>query len=386
MTYMRSGSGLMSSLLDYHPNIIGVPDCILLGYARFWEKHGHLQSNELVPVFVDYYAVLFDANDMSKCHRTGSTVGKLLSFTNLGPNKDKCLRVDRNVFSQTVMELIGSNKQPSRKVFFQAVHSAYAHALKRKVSNPIICYGLHVNNRVLAPVRKHMEDFPNTRYLHMVRHPVPGIASEFRNLQALGGLSLKSAAGILRLAIERAYPIPLSNRAKWRAVKLEDLHRNPRQTMEKVCKWLDIPWNDSLLKSTVNGLQWWNEKKGLQVSGPNESILRQKYVDGYVTEFDRFRFCILFAPYCVSWDYPVKVWQTSLLVRFIILPLLLIPFRIETISLSSAKSLLRNDQRPLSRRLIDTVCGLLRSIVGNKKRLFQIWLLSFKKSDAVELL
>jgi hypothetical protein len=376
----------MSSLLDNHPNIIGIPDCILLGYYEFWEKHSHLESKELVPAFVDYYAVLFDAKDTCKCPRVGSTVGTYCNFTGLGPNKDERLQVDRNAFSQAMEKLIGSHKEVSRKLFFQALHSAYAHALGRNVHNPTICYGLHVNNKSLVPVEKHMEDFQDTQYLLMVRHPARAIASEFKNYHAIGNLSLKSATGALRLAIERACPVPLANRAKWRAVKLEDLHRNPRQTMEKVCQWIGLPWDDSLLKSTVNGLQWWNEKNGLQVSGPNEAILRQKYVDSFVTAFDRFRFGILFVPYCVSWDYPAKVWQTSLLVRFLILPLLLLPFRIETISLSCAKSILRDDQRPLLQRLIKTVCEILHSVVGSKKRLFQIWRLSFKKSDAVELL
>ena len=32
MTYMRSGSGLMSSLLDNHPNVISTPDSVLTGF------------------------------------------------------------------------------------------------------------------------------------------------------------------------------------------------------------------------------------------------------------------------------------------------------------------------------------------------------------------
>ena len=178
----------------------------------------------------------------------------------------------------------------------------------------------------------------------------------------------------------------MTNRVKWRAVKLEDLHRNPRQTMEKVCGWLDLPWNDSLLKSTVNGLQWWNEKNCLQVSGPNEAILKQNYYGNLVPAFDRFRFGILFSSYLVAWNYPVMAWQTSFLAKFLILPLLLLPFKIEIISLYCAKSLFGNDERPLPQRLINTVCESLRSALITKKRLVLLWRLSFKKSDAVELL
>ena len=67
MTGMRSGSGLMQSLLDGHPNTVATPDCILMGFYEFWDQHGHQPAQELLSSFIDYYACLFDAREECKC-------------------------------------------------------------------------------------------------------------------------------------------------------------------------------------------------------------------------------------------------------------------------------------------------------------------------------
>ena len=77
------GSGLTYSLLDCRPDVITTPDCLLLGFHAFWETHGHMARAALVSAFIDYYAVMFDARESSKCPRVPPDVGDFLNWTSL---------------------------------------------------------------------------------------------------------------------------------------------------------------------------------------------------------------------------------------------------------------------------------------------------------------
>lgn len=41
-----------------------------------------------------------------------------------------------------------------------------------------------------------------------------------------------------------------------RIVRLEGLHRQPKKTMMAIYGWLGIPWDDSLMRSPMNGLKY----------------------------------------------------------------------------------------------------------------------------------
>jgi hypothetical protein len=57
---------------------------------------------------------------------------------------------------------------------------------------------------------------------------------------------------------------PDGKKVESRAVKLEDIHENGKDVMKKISSWLDIYWDDCLLKSTVMSLLWHNRRESIK--------------------------------------------------------------------------------------------------------------------------
>ena len=332
LTYMRSGSGLMSSLLDNHPNVIATPDCILTGFYEFWDEYGHLPTKKLVPTFIDYYGTIFDAREPTKCPRAGENFGTYANYTNLGPGQDECMVVDREVFGKVMRDIIGDEETVSRKLFFQALHVAYSRAIGQKAKDPIIAYGLHIAKPEI--VEQFLEDFPQAKFLQMVRDPISALASSFRSRISNGNTNHLLGIGVVTGALYHGVPVPLGNAENWRAVKLEDVHEKPRETMEKLIEWLDIPWDESLLASTINGKQWWNEKNTIPISGFSATIAAQRFEE-FIPAIDRFRLNVLFGFKSRVWDYG---YSRTRLAQFLALPMIIFPFRLERISIATSNN------------------------------------------------
>ena len=334
----RAGSGLMYSLLDSHPSILSTPDVLMMGYYQFWLEHGHLPAEELVESFIDYYAVMFDARKPSKCDRTGSQVGLFCGFDSLGEKRDQVLTADVKIFSKTIFHYLPTGKAVTRRTFFLALHVAYADAIGHSVDNdPIIAFGLHINHAL--SVKMFIEDFPAAQFLHMVREPIQTVGSGFKNYWQLGTRKPGLFYGCILGRFLSGYPVWEGFHAQSCAVRLEDLHRRPREVMLALCGWLGIPWSTVLLKSTVNGLKWWNDKSTMQVSGFSEAILSQKFTS-YLSRFDKFRLKILFHYRFSSWGYfRNDAWLARRrIVKILCVPLLALPFKAEWLMLRHATS------------------------------------------------
>ena len=333
MAYGRAGSGLWSSLLDDHPNLIMLPDCVISNFYAFWERHKDLSAGEVTSAFIEYYSVIFDArqdNDklFPRFHR-----GDFMGFCKMGPNKDEVLFVDTERFQNEMAALIDFDKIVTRRLFFQAVHVAYARALGRDFSDPAILFGLHVSSEDVC--RLLVEDFPKTVFIQTVREPVKGMASWFRHFDRTQDLPSDMFLRALDMAIETGRYMPKDHRMRWFGVRLEDIHANPEPTIRQVTTWLGLPWSPTLLLSTFNGLIWWNEKGAIEVSGFSDKITSQTY-DKYLTEFDRRRLGILLGLRGHAWGYDYKPY--SPLKRSLIKLSFLLPFEMERLCWRSEAS------------------------------------------------
>ncbi len=146
-----------------------------------------------------------------------------------------------------------STTAPSRKLFFQAVHVAYRYALGQPgeiTNNTNIVFPIHS----VLPTRhtaQFAEDFPSAKYVLMVRQPINTFTSTVRILSLLGDDLLFRHASLYPALFGGVATAPLVE-ANSRAIKLEDLHRSPRETMETLCQWLQLAWDESLMSSTFN--------------------------------------------------------------------------------------------------------------------------------------
>ncbi len=337
MTTGRAGSGLMSSLLDFHPNIISTPDIVLSKFHLFWEKHCDLTGKTLIEAFIDYYLVLFDGSKRSKCPVAGNLGAEELNFTSMGENRDQTLEADVKTFRKSMVSFLPEDKCVSRRLFFQALHVAYANAAGQKVGdNPVIAFGLHIPHRPL--VKALTDDFPNTQFIHMVRDPVKMMGSNFRQYLMIGRSDIDLAVNFFRRSCHSGESVPAENRNKWRAVRLEDLHADPMKTLTALCGWLGIAWNDCLMKSTFNGIKYWNVKGTIQISGFSQEITNQTF-DNHISRFDQWRLWRLFdSRYFEFGYYSGDGAFTRKTRQILVLPLILLPLRMELTTFKMAKN------------------------------------------------
>jgi len=329
----RSGTSLISSLLDGHPRVATTPDDILMGFYVFWEAFGNLESEALVDAFIDQFGLLFNGAEPCKNPKSSVCHGDHEGFTTMGEDRDQTLSADVDVFRSSLRDMLPQGATVLRRLFTQALHVAYADAIGHRLEEgAVISIGLHTPSRpvVIALI----EDFSGARLLYMVREPIQTLGSHFRIFMT-GAKKLvpNIPFKVVRARFLSGMPALENVKFQSRAVRLEDLHLAPKRTMSAVCGWLGIPWDDALMHSTFNGLQYWNDKASAhQASGFSEKIISQKH-DSYISRFDRFRYTVIFARRFQGFDYLAShtiLCQPA--VFALLLPLFFFPFRIEILT------------------------------------------------------
>ena len=329
----RSGTSLMASLLDAHPWIASTPDCVLMGFYVFWEEFCDLKYDALIEAFIDQFGSLFDGAAPPKNPKSWACYGERIGFTTMGENRDQTLSADADVFRLSLREMLPQGKTVTRRLFIQALHLAYADAIGHRLEKgAVILLGLHGPSR--PAVTTVTEDFPDSRLLHMVRDPIQTLGSHFRMhiLDAKAPIPRRPLK-VVRARFLSGCPALENVKFQSRAVRLEDLHQDPKRTMSAVCGWLGIPWDETLLQSTFNGLKFWNDKASAhQTSGFNEEIIAQKH-EAYISHFDRFRYTVIFASRFQAFDYCLhNTFLCQRVVFVMLLPLFVFPFRIEMLA------------------------------------------------------
>ena len=332
----RSGTSLISSLLDGHPLVSATPDEVLMGFYVFWEAFGDLESEALIEAFIDQFATLFNGAELSKNPKSMECHGDLVGFTTMGENRDQTLSADVDVFRSSMREILPPEKTVMRRLFLQVLHVAYADAIGHRLEKgAVISIGLHTPSRPVVIALT--DDFNDARLLHMVRDPIQTLGSHFHifmtdieRLKRIKNLSPRIPLKVIRARFLSGCPALENVKFQSRAVRLEDLHRAPKKTMSAICGWLGIPWDDALLHSTFNGLKFWNDKiSAHQTSGFNEKIIGQKH-EAYIPRFDRFRYTVIFARRFQAFDYFLSRTILSRRIVFgLLLPLFIFPFRTE---------------------------------------------------------
>lgn len=327
--YGRSGSMFLGSLLDGHPQLVATPGTILMDfYNRFWPQHGSLPLETLLREFTDYYVPMFDARQPGR-GEARPNVGKVTGLTKMGSTRSDYLVVDREAFVIRMRRLL-SGEAITRKRFFQATHVAYCHSSGHQSinTNTTIVFPMHIPDADRSvPL---LEDFPSARFLHVVREPAQALASHFRHhftedrpVFTSGFFNI-----LMRGVLLGGHALVDGDSRRSIAVRLEDLHSRPRQTLRALAGWLGIEWNDCLLSSTFNGVQWWNVDKSPEISGFSDRIIARPQSD-LLSRLDRNRLQVLTAPQSRAWGYSVRPWLQSRLTRFAVVPLLAVPFRME---------------------------------------------------------
>ena len=100
-----------------------------------------------------------------------------------------------------------------------------------------------------------------------------------------------------------------------KAVKVEDLHHSPKETLDKIINWIDIPWHECLLQSSFLGVNWLFQPNKIYMEPFNPEIISIKKYTHLFTPLDHYRIAICFRKLYSAWGYkfPDKPTRLKLL-------------------------------------------------------------------------
>ena len=286
--YGRSGSVFLQSLFDSHPNIVSFPGTFLMGYQIWWDNLKDKNSRNCYESFINFFRAIFDPkNDDIDLPGCGKYAGTSLNFHKAGEYRDEEIRIDKIKFKKELNDLVKFDQNETSASFFKKIHLALAKTLNLDINTKLkILFHLH------TPLKKRCKFLEEggfkCYFLHMVREPVQSAFSLHKH-----NLSSGVNSGLKGILNTMNHYKPISSHNDSRAIKLEDLHTSPKETLQKIIKFVGITWSDKLLESTFLGKKWYNLTGTTQVSGFNKVIINKKHED-LLSDFDKSRLQYLF--------------------------------------------------------------------------------------------
>jgi len=260
MTSVRGGSKLLHSLMDSHPQVFCFPRT--LQFNDFWNliKSNNNSIQSIADNFIKEYPRFFsgkiwgDYNVLDKADK-------------LGENHNETFSVDEDLFRFKFIELFANETDINSKSVFINVHIAYHEASgKTCLNNSIILYHIHALENIES-LKFCVNDFgfKKIKLIFMSKHPLQGMRSIIKWMDNIGTPIQHQPAQLFYYQnevylgldeIKREFPD-----LKIKILLLESMVKDNHEFMNSLTQWLNIKWNNSLLKPTIHGKLWWGNAK-----------------------------------------------------------------------------------------------------------------------------
>lgn len=338
ITTGRTGSDLLQSLLDSHPEVL-----MFNGHSRFhlfWKQSkcvaaGDFDLKDFIDEFIGWNIHLFKS-----CYDT------LERKDQLGEGCDQTINIDLDVYRTGVLSLMAGREKNSKNIML-ACYGAYALCLGQDLcEKKLFFHHIHWFQRL----NDYLGDFPASKIICMTRDPRANFVSGIENWRKFNpntddGIFLYNY--IRRILADASVLKQLPN--DYKVVRIEDL--GDEALLRALCGWLGISYDECLKRSTWAGLNWHSDRLSARPNkeiGFSRNILQNKWgnklsrLDKYVLNFIMF--------YRLGhYSYPVR--KIGVLDKFIAPFLILFPLSYEA-RFFSFKYLLRR----VKRREFKTLC------------------------------
>ena len=307
----RSGTGLLHSLIDGHPEVSTLPSIYLSEFFDHsnWAKINEGGWSEMVANFMAIYEVLFDASSPNPIATISRGVIKALGrkegMANLGEKRNEILSVDKKVFSGELTRLMDYHDRLDALTFFKLVHFAFDKTLNDGNKKNLIFY--HIHNPDTYAQLNFLKSAPDANWLIMVREPVQSCEAWVRD-----SFRKNEYAGVVNKIFKMLFEIDnvIFQNENAIGLRLEDLKEYPKKTIPALCAWLGIKEEKSLYEMTAQGKKWWGDpvspdydKDGMNPFGKT-SINRK--LGSVFSENDQFVLRTLFYPFSVRFGYAAE--------------------------------------------------------------------------------
>jgi hypothetical protein len=323
----RSGSLLLASYLDGHPDLITLPMMTGEPIYRFLSQYEHLSIWEKLIIYPEYSGLM------------ESEVGEFAI--------QRQSVIKRGDYYAAVHALLNEyENQPvewinSRAAFFQCLHVAYALASGREASNPrpLVVFAFHLKSQYQAEL--FAADFDMIKFVHTVRDPISSANSWFDRQVYL------DIENFDRSPINKRRPIDAAAASfmcllSWsyshvgmevitRAVRFEDMHCQPEILMRRLAAWLELPFHECLIASTWNGVPYLAEVRGVKIVGANPANAARRWNN--LGPFERLLIFAMMRDDFLMWDYPFPPKLQSRIIRLVVIALCIgFPMKLELLN------------------------------------------------------
>ena len=307
----RSGTGLLHSLIDNHPEVSTMPSIYFSEYFNpsTWEKIIAGGWNEMVDRFISIYEVLFNASARqpieTKSKKFINYMGQQEGMANVGDQKNEVLTVDQASFREELSYLMSIHDHLDAFIFFKLAHAAYDKSLNDHNHKSLIFY--HIHNPDTYAKLNAVRAVPNANWIMMVREPLQTCESWIkRDFHQNEHFSISTKIITMLFELDNV----IYQKQNSIGVRLEDLKESPRKTIPALCDWMGIKETESLYEMTAQGKKWWGDtdspdyqKDGMEPFG--KTSIRRK-VGSVFTENDQFILNTLFYPFSAHFSYVEK--------------------------------------------------------------------------------
>lgn len=236
----KSGTSLLRNLLDSHSQLFVLPfEAHYFELSKYWVENpyrktqpGYTTATETQSAMINYIRLLNESND-----RYADSVMKKRINTKLFIDK---------------LALAKSESEKERIIkYFSAI--AYSLGEKRDIEK-FRFVEKSVENNEFAMELKHF--FPDAKFIHIIRNPYSNFVALRKYKSINYGYPLLDK--LICTLHQNFYWLEknLSTIKNYHVVKYEDLVTNPEIIMRSICNFLDIGFEDTLLKPTTLGIEW----------------------------------------------------------------------------------------------------------------------------------
>lgn len=301
----RSGSFFLSSLLDGHPHLLTLPvqaysmiheDLIRLSHAEM-----PIESRvEQVANALDKLVFFFHNPEFARAYPLGDS-SEIVPY--IGEGGDELIGVDRDLFKAHIQSAFDARSSCGKafdfKYLIQVIFIAFrvTCGVPIPTPNPTLIYSIHTHDRGL--LSHFYGQFPQTRCLTAVRSFPHAVDSQIHRSYRKKTFEPRQIFGVL----EEMFNVMDKEIFPSRAVSFENLHLKTESTMERVAKWIGIPYDSILTKTTSSGKLFYfnsvnsglkcNPSKDLKLSSPTKTL----------SVLDRFRIRFAFQDASRKWGY-----------------------------------------------------------------------------------
>ena len=305
----RSGTGLLHSLVDGHPEISTIPSIYLRGFFNFgvWQKMASEGWRQLPQKFLEMFAVLFDASSPDPTPgplpEDSYFLGKKEGMTCVGENRDESLMLDTDQFFTEAMEFMSKFEKLDPKTFLQIIHAVHDKLIGSKTEKHTILY--HIHNPSDFAKLNFLRYFPDSRLMMMVREPVECCESWIRG--PFQGNEYNLVAHHILEMLHAIDQVPFQHHDSI-GIRLEDLKGRHKRTLFSLCQWLGINFDPCLYQMTAQGKKWWGDPtspdyRSTEAMSPFYQINTPHQRVPIFGPKDRFVLKTLFYPFSVRFGY-----------------------------------------------------------------------------------